>query len=83
MHLHKNLKHLRALRGHSQEMVAGALGVKRTTLSGWENGQSEPSCRQLLALGDHYRIHIDDLLRTDLEQLGVFRTEELQRNYEA
>lgn len=81
MHLHTNLKHLRSLRGYSVAVVAEALDVKRTRLSGWENGASEPSCTNLMKLGAYYRLNLDLLLREDLTSMATSIIEEMQRRY--
>lgn len=81
MHLHNNLKLLRKRKGHTADVVACALDVKRSTLSAWENGAAEPRCTHLVVLSDYYKVPLDDLLRTDLDQLGAFKLDELQRTH--
>lgn len=81
MHLHTNLKHLRNLRGYSAAIVAEALGVKRSSLSGYENGSSEPNCTTLMKLGAYYRLNLDPLLREDLTSMATSIIEEMQRRY--
>jgi transcriptional regulator with XRE-family HTH domain len=63
-----NLKFLRKQSGKSQEEAANALGIKRTTLSGYENNSAEPNTENLMKLSDYYGITVDDLLRIDLSQ---------------
>ncbi|MCB0819045.1 MAG: helix-turn-helix domain-containing protein [Bacteroidetes bacterium] len=62
----KNLKFLRKQSGKSQEEVANDLNIKRTTLSGYENGSAEPNSENLIRLCDYYTIRVDDLLRRDI-----------------
>lgn len=62
-----NLKLLRKMRGLSQEEVALTLSIKRTTLSGYENGSAEPNFENLLKLADFYHIAIDSLIRKELK----------------
>ena len=81
MHLHHNLKLLRTYRGYNADVVANAIGVKRSTLSGWENAQSEPNCTHLLALSSYYRMSIDLLLGKNLMEMRRSDIEELQRAY--
>jgi transcriptional regulator with XRE-family HTH domain len=64
----QNLKFLRKKSGKSQEDVANALDIKRTTLSGYENGSAEPNSENLIRLCDYYAVSLDDLLRVDLSQ---------------
>lgn len=61
-----NLKFLRKSLGKSQEEVANDLQIKRTTLSGYENGSAEPNAENLVRIADYYGISVDQLLRTDL-----------------
>lgn len=57
------LKRRRAASGLSQEALAAQLGVSRQAVSKWENGDSEPSTANLLALAALYKISVDELLR--------------------
>jgi transcriptional regulator with XRE-family HTH domain len=61
-----NLKYLRKYSGKSQEEVSSSLSIKRTTLSGYENGSSEPNSENLIKLATFYNISLDDLIRRDL-----------------
>ena len=47
----------------TQEFVAERLGVSRQAVSKWENGTSDPSTSNLLALADLYGVDAADLLR--------------------
>ena len=47
----------------TQEFVAESLGVSRQAVSKWENGTSDPSTSNLLALSKLYGIFIDDVLK--------------------
>ena len=69
MFLCENLKFLRKRRKKTQDDVAFALELKRSTLNGYENGIGEPKLERLIALADYYRISIDDLVRKDLTKL--------------
>jgi transcriptional regulator with XRE-family HTH domain len=65
-----NLKYLRKQTGKSQEEVSQDLMMKRTTLSGYENGSAEPSLDNLLKLAEYYKVSVDQMIRKPLEQLG-------------
>lgn len=58
-----------ALKGHrtrckmTQEFVAEHLGVSRQAVSKWENGSSDPSTSNLLALAKLYGVSAEELLR--------------------
>ena len=47
----------------TQEFVAEHLGVSRQAVSKWENGTSDPSTSNLLALAQLYGVNAADLLR--------------------
>lgn len=47
----------------TQEFVAESLGVSRQAVSKWENGTSDPSTSNLLALAKLYGVSAEDLLK--------------------
>jgi len=47
----------------TQEFVAESIGVSRQAVSKWENGTSDPSTSNLLALANLYGISAEDLLK--------------------
>lgn len=47
----------------TQEFVAETLGVSRQAVSKWENGTSDPSTSNLLALAKLYGVSAEDLIR--------------------
>lgn len=57
---------LKEYRTHSkmtQEFVAESLGVSRQAVSKWENGTSDPSMSNLIALAKLYGITADEILK--------------------
>lgn len=74
-----NIKLLRKRRGRTQDEVALALSMKRSTLSGYENGIAQPSLEALLAFSRFYKVAIDTLVTVDLSQLSEFQFSELER----
>ena len=70
MYLKSNLKLLRKRKGRTQDDVAFTLGMKRSTLSGYENGVAEPGVEILMALSGYYKIAIDTMLTVNLELLS-------------
>lgn len=46
----------------TQEFVADRLGVSRQAVSKWENGTSDPSTSNLLALAKLYGVSPEELL---------------------
>lgn len=65
MNVPERLKMLRENRGLSQEQLADALGVDRTTIVKYETGASKPT-RMLQKLADFYHISTDELLGRDI-----------------
>lgn len=47
----------------TQEFVAESIGVSRQSVSKWENGKSDPSTSNLIALAKLFEISAEDLLR--------------------
>lgn len=62
--LGETLKARRTAANYTQEYVAEALGVSRQAVSKWENGASEPSTANLMALARLYGLSVDELLST-------------------
>jgi transcriptional regulator with XRE-family HTH domain len=62
----KNLKHLRKLKGMTQEEFAQKLQIKRSLLGAYEEERAEPRIDVLEMISDHFNISLDDLLRRDL-----------------
>ena len=58
------LKENRSRSRMTQEYVAEMLGVSRQAVSKWENGTSDPSTSNLLALGKLYGISVEQLLES-------------------
>lgn len=46
----------------TQEFVAESIGVSRQAVSKWENGISDPSTSNLIALAKLFKISVEDLL---------------------
>ena len=57
------LKEYRLKCGMTQEFVAETLGVSRQAVSKWENGTSDPSTSNLIALAKLYNISVDEILK--------------------
>ncbi len=76
MFFSSNIKLLRKRRGRTQDDVAFALGMKRSTLSGYENEVAEPGIEALMAFSKYYKISIDTMVKQDL--LALRESEILQ-----
>ena len=55
----------RAIKGITQENAAAVIGVAASTLSKWENGETEPSASQLYKMSVVYGISADKLIGSD------------------
>jgi transcriptional regulator with XRE-family HTH domain len=67
--LASNLRFLRKRRKRTQDEVAFALQLKRSTLNGYEHGIGQPNLERLVALAKYYRFGLDDLVCRDLSRL--------------
>lgn len=63
MNTGKNLKSLRKHKGMSQEEIAQALSMNRSTYSGYENGVALPNIENLISFSEFFKISIDDLVK--------------------
>lgn len=79
MHFSKNIKLLRKRQKRTQEEIAAALKMKRSTLSGYENEVSQPTLSALLAFSKYYGVAIDTLLQVDLNILNENQLAQLER----
>lgn len=62
---------MRTRAGLSQERVAASLGVRRPTVTAWENGDAEPKALDLQALADLFRVDINVLTGRALTPLDL------------
>lgn len=83
MYFASNIKFLRRRRGRTQDEVASALQMKRSTLSGYENGVAQPGIEALVAFSGYFNISLDTMLRIDLTVLSGSQLGELERGYDA
>jgi len=61
--LGETLKKYRTKSGMTQEFVAERLGVSRQAVSKWENGTSDPSTSNLIALAKLFGVSVEELLK--------------------
>ncbi len=78
----RNIKLLRKRRGRTQDDVAFALEMKRSTLSGYENGVAQPGLESLSAFSRYFNVSIDTLVKTDLGTLAESQLSQLERGYD-
>lgn len=78
----QNIKLMRKRRGRTQDDVAQALRMKRSTLSGYENEVAQPTIKALMAYSKYFGIAIDTLLKVDLTTLQESQLRQLERGYD-
>ncbi len=83
MYFTSNIKFLRKRRGRTQDDVAVALNLKRSTLSGYENGVAQPGIDILVSFSGYFNMSIDTLLKIDMSRLSESQLGELERGYDA
>jgi len=69
MHFASNIKLLRRRKGFTQEDMSRVLNMKRSTLSGYENGVAKPNIAALIAFSDFFKVSIDTIIRINLNKL--------------
>lgn len=62
----KNIKHLRMLRGLTQEQFSIELDITKSRVGSYEEGRSEPPISTLIQLSEYFKIPIDALVKNDL-----------------
>ncbi len=62
----KNIKHLRNLKGLTQEQFSVELDVSKSRVGSYEEGRSEPPITTLIELSNFFKIPIDALVKNDL-----------------
>ncbi|MBN1339307.1 MAG: LexA family transcriptional regulator [Bacteroidales bacterium] len=82
MYFSNNIRFLRKRKGRTQDDVAQALQMKRSTLSGYENNVAKPGVEVLIAFSEYFRIAVDTLIKTDLAALPESQMIQLERGYD-
>lgn len=82
MHFSSNIKLLRRRMGRTQDDIAYSLNMKRSTLSGYENGIAEPGLEALAAFSRFFKISIDTLVKIDLASLSESQIRQVERGYD-
>lgn len=65
-YISSNIKHLRTIRGVTQEQLAKVCGKGYTAIGNWEKGIREPSAVDLANIANFFGVSIDDLVKKDL-----------------
>ena len=82
MYFKSNIKLLRKRKGRTQDDVAHALDMKRSTLSGYENGVGQPGITTLTEFSEYFGVAIDTLIKVDLESLSESQLSQLEKGYD-
>src|ERR1035437_6132859 len=77
-----NIKLLRKRHKHTQDEVAIALNMKRSTVSGYENEVAQPGIDILIAFSKYYNIAIDTLVKEDLSLLSESKLTQVEFGYD-
>ena len=77
-----NIKLLRKRKGRTQDDIANALKLKRSTLSGYENRVAQPGIKALIAFSEYFNITIDTLIKVDLQKLSTSQLSQLEKGYD-
>ena len=77
MYFKENIRFLRKSHKLTQDEAATALGLKRPTLSGYENGIGHPNLQTLGLFSEFYNVSIDNLIKVNLAELPEARIQEL------
>ena len=82
MYFKENIKLLRKRRGRTQDDVAQELGMKRPTLSGYENGVGHPNLNTLIQFSDYFGVAVDTLIKVELTSLSESQLSQLERGFD-
>ncbi|HSH20478.1 MAG TPA: LexA family transcriptional regulator [Draconibacterium sp.] len=77
-----NIKLLRSRKNRTQNDLAAALEMKRTTVNALENSISQPTVIQLQAFSKYFGIAIDTLVNIDLNKLSDSQFTDLQNGFD-
>jgi transcriptional regulator with XRE-family HTH domain len=79
MYFNTNIKLLRKRNGRTQDEMAHSLNMKRSTLSGYENGVAQPGMEALILFSNYFNIAVDTLIKVDLAQLKESQLSQVER----
>ncbi len=82
MFFQSNIRFLRERKELSQELTAGGLGVKRSTLNNYENGYAQPKLEMLPFFSKFYKVSIDSLINIDLSRLSDTQLREMEEGHD-
>ena len=68
--LGRNIQHLREMHSETLEELGSSIHCAKSTVKGYENGSRKPDLETLQLLAAHYNKTVDELLFSDLTQVG-------------
>ena len=77
-----NIKLLRKRKKRTQQELAAALEIKRTTVNALENSISQPTVAHLQTFSRYFGIAIDTLVNIDMQQLSESQFTDLQNGFD-
>jgi len=77
-----NIKFLRKRKGRTQDDMASAMGLTRSTLNNYENRIAQPGMETLISFSEYYGVAIDTLLKVDLTKLAESQMSQLEKGYD-
>ena len=82
IYLSSNILLLRKRKKKTQDDVAFAVEINRSTYTNIEIGNSLPSIDVLISLSNFFGVSVDTLLKVDLKKLSEFQLSELERGFD-
>ncbi len=67
----ETIKTLRKQQGITQEQLAKALGISRSTVAMYEKGEREPNFEMCEAIADYFNCRLSDIIEKTPTEVGV------------
>jgi len=83
MYFNNNIKLLRQRKNRTQEDVAQALGMSRSTINSYENGLiTNPTIEALISFSGYYKVSIDTLVKVNLSKMSGAKLKEIELGFD-
>ncbi len=83
MYFNSNIRILRQRKKRTQEILAGEMGLTRSTLNSYESGTIiNPTIEALIAFSDYFKMSIDTLIKVDLFNLSEAKLRDLELGHD-
>jgi transcriptional regulator with XRE-family HTH domain len=83
MFFSNNIKLLRQRKNRTQEDVAQAMGISRSTINSYENGLiTNPTIEALISFSGYYKVSIDTLVKVNLSKMSGTKLKEIELGYD-